>query len=87
MAKYRSNSPAETEALGEKLAKTVKGGIGIGDDASVLNPIKNKLYSTKIRKDGVTEYRYYLNPDWDYSFYVCVKDNRIVDIYAVARTL
>lgn len=26
MAKYRSNSPAETEALGEKLASAVKGG-------------------------------------------------------------
>ena len=76
----KSNKP-------KALTKTIKGGIGIGDDARVLNPIKNKLYSTKIRKDGVTEYRYYLNPDWDDSFYVCIKDNRIVDIYAVARTL
>ena len=67
------------------LTKTIEGGIRIGDNVGVLNPINNCLARTRTRKDGTVEYRYYLEKDCDDSFYVGVKDGVIVDISAVAR--
>ena len=69
------------------LTKTIKGGIGIGDDASVLNPIKDKLFSTKTLKDGVTEYSYWLDRDIERWIYVDVKGNKIVYIWTYTRLL
>ena len=67
------------------LTKTIKGGIGIGDNSSVLNPIKDKLFTTNTRKDGVIVQYYELNPDWRAIFSVGVKNNRIVEIDADAQ--
>ena len=69
------------------LTKTIKGGIGIGDAASVLNPIKDKLDSTEKKKDGVTEYSYWLDRDIESWIYVDVKDNKIVYIWTYTRTI
>jgi len=67
------------------ITKIIAGGVRIGDNASVLDSIKDKQYMTRQDKDGSISCFYCLNQDCNDTFSVCIKNSIITTIDADAK--